>query len=261
MENNDKCLGLVSVTKFEPATTHEFYFISKETLSISDIVKVVSPNCKTETRDKKKYVYGYIQEIRQLADSESHLDNYVSNRFLEEKFLKDIHSMSNKKISFYCLKVRVIHDESEVYAPVENRQEVYTCNEDEIKKALYINNNSGKENNSGNGILVGQVQMYKGLGDDKKVKVDIEIDPQYLIGPNGSAHLNVSGISGLACKTSYVRYLIGRMQEYYTDKDDAPAYILFNVKGEDLMGLENYECKSENDVKSLLSGNSKPSTL
>lgn len=227
MKNSDNHnLGRVSVTKFEPSTTHEFYFITNEPLSVLDIVKVLAPAQQNDQKETPSYVYGYVQEIRQLADSESHLDNYISNRFLQET--KDSVCI-HKKINFYCVKVRVIYDDTEIYAPVKNQEYVVRCNKDDITKALYI---SGKEPTDG--ISVGEISMY---GES----IEIKVDKEYLLGPTGSAHLNISGISGLACKTSYIKFLIKNIQAFYEQKQEqAPVYILFNVKGNDLSENNNY---------------------
>lgn len=79
-------------------------------------------------------------------------------------------------------------------------------------------------------------------------KVKVEINDKFLIGPDG-AHINVSGISGLACKTSYTMFLLNALQQKYIEqykkdvenKEEKPrkiAYIIFNVKGRDLLTLD-----------------------
>lgn len=67
------------------------------------------------------------------------------------------------------------------------------------------------------------------------------MDTRFLIGPEG-AHLNISGISGLASKTSYAMFLLKALQDKMMvakneDKDDV-AYIIFNVKGADLLSID-----------------------
>lgn len=44
--------------------------------------------------------------------------------------------------------------------------------------------------------------------------------------------MNISGISGLATKTSYVMFLLKAIQYKYKDDD---AIIVMNVKGDDLL--------------------------
>ena len=49
--------------------------------------------------------------------------------------------------------------------------------------------------------------MYQGAGEEDRVRLTVNMDSKYLIGPEG-AHLNISGISGLAAKTSYAMFLL-----------------------------------------------------
>lgn len=71
------------------------------------------------------------------------------------------------------------------------------------------------------------------------VSVTINYNGDFLIGPEG-AHLNVSGISGLATKTSYIMFLLKAIQ--YKLKNNV-AFIVLNVKGDDLLHIDkpNYE--------------------
>jgi hypothetical protein len=60
----------------------------------------------------------------------------------------------------------------------------------------------------------------------------------FLIGPEG-AHLNIGGISGLAAKTSYLRFLIYSLLEYSEKANEEIYIIVFNVKRLDFLGLHN----------------------
>lgn len=44
----------------------------------------------------------------------------------------------------------------------------------------------------------------------------MNLDAQFILGPEG-AHLNISGISGLAAKTSYAMFLMKSIQEKFSD--------------------------------------------
>ena len=66
------------------------------------------------------------------------------------------------------------------------------------------------------------------------------MNSKFLLGSEG-AHLNISGISGLAAKTSYAMFLVKSIQDTYAkfyDEDDSVAFVLFNVKGRDLMAID-----------------------
>jgi hypothetical protein len=68
--------------------------------------------------------------------------------------------------------------------------------------------------------------------------VPIFLDDEFLIGPEGS-HLNMSGISGLATKTSLVEFLLKSILDKMikTEKRRIAA-VFFNVKGKDLLYLD-----------------------
>jgi hypothetical protein len=57
--------------------------------------------------------------------------------------------------------------------------------------------------------------MYE---DEDKITVPVHFNSHFLIGPEG-AHLNISGISGLASKTSYAMFLLKAIQEQYIKND------------------------------------------
>ncbi len=59
------------------------------------------------------------------------------------------------------------------------------------------------------------------------------MNSQFLLGPEG-AHLNISGISELAAKTSYAMFLIKSILD---GGAESAAFIIFNVKSKDLMAI------------------------
>jgi len=80
--------------------------------------------------------------------------------------------------------------------------------------------------------------MYEGTPDE--ITLPVHLNSNFLLGPEG-AHLNISGISGLAAKTSYAMFLMKAIQDHYlqhSEKDDSAAFVIFNVKGRDLMAID-----------------------
>mgnify|MGYP000562100472 CR=1 FL=1 len=66
----------------------------------------------------------------------------------------------------------------------------------------------------------------------------VHFNSHFLIGPEG-AHLNISGISGLASKTSYAMFLMKAIQDVAMRNDDeSVAFIMMNVKGTDLLKID-----------------------
>jgi DNA helicase HerA-like ATPase len=83
--------------------------------------------------------------------------------------------------------------------------------------------------------------MYEGTEDE--VTLPVHLNSKFILGPEG-AHLNISGISGLASKTSYAMFLMKAIQDIHPkqnaedDNAESVAFLIFNVKGKDLMAID-----------------------
>ena len=77
--------------------------------------------------------------------------------------------------------------------------------------------------------------MYN--GEEDRVTLPVQMDSRFLIGPEG-AHLNISGISGLAAKTSYAMFLLKAIQDKSIAEKEDVAFVFFNVKGKDLLAID-----------------------
>jgi hypothetical protein len=65
----------------------------------------------------------------------------------------------------------------------------------------------------------------------------VYLDADFLLGPE-SAHLNISGVSGLATKTSAVEFLLSSIFQRLPSHKGSVAALCFNVKGPDLCFLD-----------------------
>ena len=97
-----------------------------------------------------------------------------------------------------------------------------------------------KEERTGRKIRVpaGIIRMSNGT------EVVAYLDVEYVLGPE-SAHVNVSGISGLATKTSYIMFLIQSILQ--TVGASSIATILLNVKYDDLLHIHEPGTLSEEE--------------
>jgi hypothetical protein len=135
------------------------------------------------------------------------------------------------------VKAKVVHNTGNIYTPVLDGKQVSLCNAEDIRIALGLNDVRSP-------IVCGYLQMYKG---NEALKIKVELNANFLIGPEG-AHLNVSGISGLAAKTSYSMFLLNAIQQKFCTEDGGDvAFVFFNVKGRDLMAIDepNTELKDK----------------
>lgn len=207
-----KLIGKVSATEKYPSSCDEFQFWLSEdaVLSPFDIVLV-----KNKTDDS--ITYGVVQDILHITDGTGHISNYVSSDF------GNVESVPmTQRLSLSYAKVSVIHNTNENFMPVFEGSAVYTANVDDIQTALGLDNIDDK-------VAIPAGLMKAG----NNVSVPIKYNGDFLIGPEG-AHMNISGISGLATKTSYVMFLLKAIQ--HKCNNDV-AIIVMNVKGDDLLHI------------------------
>jgi DNA helicase HerA-like ATPase len=68
-------------------------------------------------------------------------------------------------------------------------------------------------------------------------RAPIFVDADFLLGPE-SAHLSISGVSGLATKTSAALFLLSAVFQHFPKRKGSVAAVCFNVKGPDLDFLD-----------------------
>lgn len=219
-----KIIGKVLATEKNPSTMEEFYFWTKPKLILNpfDVVKVNHVNSSV--------TYGVIEEISHITDTANFLADYISNDFGEVSSQPITH-----RIGMNYVKARIIGNSENVYIPVLNGEGVYIAQKEEVADALGLSSIK-------NPIPCGYLEMYKGADESERVKLSVNVDSRYLIGPEG-AHLNISGISGLAAKTSYAMFLMKAIQDKClaaegTEEDADVAFVIFNVKGKDLLAID-----------------------
>ena len=228
----EKVIGKVSATEKCPSTIDDFFFWTdkKQILSPFDIVKV--------EHEDNSITYAVIEEINHVTDAASHFTSYISSDFGDVQ--DNIGNMTRLGMNY--VKARVACNTKNIYTPVLDSRQVALCNEDDVKRALGLSDDEVK-----NPLVCGYLQMYKG---EEMIKVKVVLNSHFLIGPEG-AHLNISGISGLAAKTSYSMFLLKAVQEKFrTEGGETVAFVFFNVKGRDLMAIdEPNESLSEADKR------------
>lgn len=216
-----KKIGKVIATEKNPSTIDEFYFWTKTDLILNpfDVVKI------DHIRDSKSFAV--IEEISHITDAANFLANYISSDF------GDIESDGNTyRVGMNYVKARVIGNTKNIYIPLQNDSIVFLATKDEISLSLGLSDVESP-------IVCGYIDMYEGIEGVDSIRIPVEMDSRFLIGPEG-AHLNISGISGLASKTSYAMFLLKALQDrsFIDNSDDDTAFILFNVKGKDLLAID-----------------------
>ncbi len=214
-----KIIGKVAATEKNPTTIDEFYFWTNKQriLNPFDVVKV--------EHIEDSITFGIIEEISHITDSASYLSNFISSDFGDVDTQPNMH-----RIGMNFVKAKVVGNDQSIYTPVLDGSKVGLADQSEVLQALGLKNIK-------NPLISGYMEMYR---DEDKITLPVHFNSQFLIGPEG-AHLNISGISGLAAKTSYTMFLMKAIQEQYLkkdDSDDSVAFVMFNVKGRDLLAID-----------------------
>jgi DNA helicase HerA-like ATPase len=85
-----------------------------------------------------------------------------------------------------------------------------------------------------------------GLYTSGGLEAPVYLDADFLLGPE-AAHLNISGVSGLATKTSAVEFLLASVFRHFPRHKGKVAAVCFNVKGPDLCFLDQPGDLSDED--------------
>lgn len=223
MANN--VIGRVVATEKKPTTIDDFTFWTDRDLILNpfDIVKVQHVN--------DSFSYGVIEDIAHITDAASFLSDFISNDF------GDVDAEVNTlRVGMNYVSAKVICNTKNIYIPLQSNARVMLATAEEITYALGLNDIR-------NPLVCGYLEMYEGTKGCEKVTLPVNLNSKFIIGPEG-AHLNISGISGLASKTSYAMFLLKAIQDGYLKKsgsdedEDSVAFVLFNVKGKDLLAID-----------------------
>lgn len=223
MANN--IIGRVLATEKKPTTIDDFTFWTAPELILNpfDIVKVQHVN--------NSFSYGVIEDIAHITDAASFLTNFISSDF------GDVSAEANTlRVGMNYVTAKVVCNTNNIYIPVQNNAKVMLATAEEINYALGLNDIR-------NPLICGYLEMYEGTSGCERVTLPVNLNSKFIIGPEG-AHLNISGISGLASKTSYAMFLLKAIQDSYMKKEskdndeDNVAFVLFNVKGKDLLAID-----------------------
>ena len=224
-----KLIGRVIATEKAPSTIDDFYFWTEKDLILNpfDVVKVSHINGSS--------TFAVIEEISHITDSSSFLTDFISNDF------GDVNAVEGTlRIGMNYVKAHVIANDKNIFIPVQSNSKVYLATKEEVSYSLGLDDIK-------NPLICGYLEMYKGTDENEKITLPVNIDSKFLIGPEG-AHLNISGISGLASKTSYAMFLLKSIQDKCLKNENFEdvAFVIFNVKGKDLLAIDE-----ENDFENF----------
>jgi len=213
-------IGRASATERDPNSSEQFSFWLAPDALVNpfDIVEA------EHVQDSR--TYGLVVNIQHITDAPSHLSNYISNDFGDVTQVP-----STPRQGTNVAEVDVLSNNKDLYMPIPSEASVRFADEPGIHVALGIDEMMRKQEHERRTICIpaGVIEMSNGT------RAVAYIDMDYVLGPE-SAHVNISGISGLATKTSYGMFLIQSILQKANAKEI--GVIILNVKHGDLLTID-----------------------
>ncbi len=230
----DRVIGRASATERHANTADRFSFWLRGGEQINPFDIVAAEHLDTSV------TYGLVTDVHHSTDAPTHLTNFIANDFGEL-----VEEPNTPRQGANVCDVSVMSNTSEIYMPVQTEALVRFADEEGIHHGLGIEIMAEKETEQGRPVRVpaGLIEMSNG------VTAVAHLDIDYVVGPE-AAHVNVSGISGLATKTSYAMFLLQSLLQLleraaHAEGEQADvAVILINVKHNDLLQIHEDPTRS-----------------
>ncbi|MBI3946518.1 MAG: ATP-binding protein [Armatimonadetes bacterium] len=221
-------IGKVVATESRPATAAEFYFWTRSDnidIEIGSIVAAVSHEGIT---------FGVLDEPQRYTDLRSFMDDYVAHDFgqVEVRAPSALAEILVFKAKVLRTKLRNGAERMRPTPPGD----VFFPTREGIEFAMFA-----EKIDEGRRIPAGLFSNSDGS------TTPVYIDEEFLLGMEG-AHLNITGVSGLATKTSYIEFLL---RSLFTFSRRRIAVVCFNVKGPDLLFLDHPNRPADPELQQL----------
>jgi hypothetical protein len=216
-------LGRVVATERKPNTPHEFHFWTAldSPVGIGTIVRVEGA---IPMSGQIPHIYGIVVEGFSYTDLTTPIHDMLGHDGTPGA--ASLAATARAEIRLYTAHVlRQLPEEP--LQPVPMGQ-VFLAEDSDVAVALRMD--GYLKEGSRTGIPVG---VYRAGGTDAAIYLDAD----FLIGPE-AAHLNITGVSGLATKTSAIEWIMSSIFTHFPEKKGSIASIAFNVKGPDLCFLD-----------------------
>ena len=220
-------VGRVVATEFKPSTPHEFHFWTARdsAVGIGAIVRVTAPG---------RTVFGIVTDGFAYSDLFTPMHDVIGAD--GDPSYAGFAPTERAEIRLYTAAVlRQVPEEPLQPVPLG---EVHLAGDTDVVEALRMDAYIGTATPTG--IPIG---VYAAGG----LEAPIYLDADFLLGPE-AAHLNITGVSGLATKTSAVEFLLSSIFQTFPAHKGSVAAICFNVKGPDLCFLDQPVTLSDADV-------------
>jgi DNA helicase HerA-like ATPase len=219
-------VGRVVATELKPSTPHQFHFwtAQESPVGIGAIVRVEEGN---------RLVYGVVTDGFAYSDLVSPMHAVIAAD--ADPVAAASEPTTRAEIRLYTAAVlRQVPEEPLQPVPLGS---VWLATDADVVQALRMDGYTGHERATGT-----PVGLYAAGGLESPVYLDCD----FLLGPE-AAHLNITGVSGLATKTSAVEFLLSSIFQTFPAHKGTVAALCFNVKGPDLCFLDQPASLSEED--------------
>lgn len=217
MADERPVIGLSSATANQPNSSDGFSFWLASGVIVNPFDIVEAEQVAHEGTSR---TFGTVNTLDHSTDAPTHLSNFISNDFGQVTG-----EPNTARQGTTVAHVAVLSNDQDIYMPVLNDRPVRFADEAGIHTALGIDQVPTRYR-----VPAGVIQMSNGT------RAVVYLDSRYLLGPEG-AHVNISGISGLATKTSYAIFLIQSILQKVENRDRIGVIIL-NVKHGDLLTID-----------------------
>ena len=227
-------LGRVVATERRPNTPHEFHFWTAldSPVGIGTIVRVDGSN---PVNGQIPRIYGIVIEGFSYTDLQSPMHDVMGHDGSPENAGFAVTERSEIRL-YSAAVLRQIPDEPLQPVPMG---EVHLAEEEDVAVALRMD--GYLKEGASTGIPIG---VYHAGATDSTIYLDAD----FLLGPE-AAHLNISGMSGLATKTSAIEWLLASVFAHFPEDKGSIAAVCFNVKGPDLCFLDQPGKLEDRDVE------------
>ncbi len=215
-------IGRVVATELKPSTPHQFHFwtANETAIGIGAIVKVGGGG----TGDGGRVVYGVVTDGFAYSDLATPLHDVIG---AEGDPARAAESPTVRQEIRYWTAAVLRQIPEEPLQPVPLGQ-VFVAGDIDVAQALRMD--GYLHSATPTAIPIG---LYTSGG----LEAPVYLDADFLLGPE-AAHLNISGVSGLATKTSAVEFLLASVFKHFPAHKGRVAAVCFNVKGPDLCFLD-----------------------
>ncbi len=225
---HDSIVGRVVATEHLPASPHQFFFWSatETDVGIGAIVRVDGK--------RDRVVFAVVIDGKAYSDLSEPMHDVIAAH--GDPASQD-GATERREIRLWTAAVlRQMPEEPLQPVPLST---VTLASSDDVKLALRMESYVDGENSTA--IPVG---IYAAGG----LRAPVYLDADFLLGPE-SAHLNITGVSGLATKTSAVEFFLACLFARFPAAKGRVAAVCFNVKGADLCFIDQPGELTESDLE------------